>query len=162
MINVRPFEGFTYFHWQHTVPMNLTNFEIFFHFCKTHLRVCILSRSTFSGSKWSKKLLPPFMVQYLNLMLLNGFTKILKTQEVQSCKKPPTNSGKTSTIFDIFYFVSQNICQFRWDANFENIFTCSNPVTIVTQILVKIWLILWYEFFDWSCVFSQVSYVDVK
>ena len=109
----------------------------------------------------AKKLLPPFMAQYLNLMLPNGFTKILKTQEVQSCKKPPMNSGKTSTIFDIFYFVSQNICQFRWDANFENIFTYSKPITLVTQIFVKMWLILWYKFLDWSCGVSQVSYVDV-
>ena len=142
-------------------PRTKRTLKYFFHFCKTHLRVCILSRSTFSGSEWSKKLLPLFIAQYLNLMLLNGFTKILKTQEVQSCKKPPTNSGKTSTIFDIFYFVSQYICQLRWDAIFENIFTYSKPITLVTQIFVKIWLISWYEFLDWSCGVSQVSYVDV-
>ena len=55
------------------------NFETFLkNFCEKPLRVCIFSHSIFSGSKWTKTPFHHLIVQCMNLITSNGFTKIVK------------------------------------------------------------------------------------
>ena len=125
-------------------------------------RSVFLAVHNFRVRNGQKRSFHHLIVQDLSFITSNGFTKIDKIKQVQTWLWPPMNLGKLQTFFYNFYVVRQNKCQFRLDANIENITTYFSPITVLTQNFVKFWLIIWYEFLDWSCGVPQVSYVDVK
>ena len=71
------------------------------------------------------------------------------------------NLEEYPTIFVNFYFVRQNNCEFRWDANIKNILTYFSPATIVKLIFVKKWHNSCNEFMSCAQKFPDASLPDV-